>query len=295
MMTRWNTGAERAATLRNGGPQWTYRSSTMQGLSFSFDIQCTERTLGLYLDSLLVELRVKAEAAHTYSLVSGPGNGVQLLLDDRPLARMDDGRSAIAQLLCDINQRVVEASPQHLLFHAGGVQAGAAGILLPAPSGSGKSTLVAGLVGAGLDYLSDEVVGLSFSGGQLLPYPKPLTLKDGSFGVLRHLQPDMTSVSADFLGPEWHVGPAAMRPDAIGSPCAPTLVVVPHYAAGSITALRPLARAEAFLALAVNTVNLDSHGAQGTELLGQLVERCDCYLLEMSDLAAAVELVLGLE
>jgi len=44
----------------------------------------------------------------------------------------------------------------------------------------------------------------------------------------------------------------------------------------------------------VNTVNLKSHGARGVQLLADLVEQCDTYQLEMSDLREARRIVLGL-
>ena len=63
---------------------------------------------------------------------------------------------------------------------------------MPAASGSGKSTLTAGLARAGLGYLSDELVALELDGavpGRLLPYPKPITVKPGSFAVLADMDP----------------------------------------------------------------------------------------------------------
>lgn len=69
---------------------------------------------------------------------------------------------------------MVDASGDHLLFHAGAVQGANGGVMLPGVSGSGKSTLVAGLVRGGLGYLSDEVVAVSLSEPLMLPYPKAI-------------------------------------------------------------------------------------------------------------------------
>jgi len=266
----------------------------MQGLSFRFAVRCTDQRLGLHLESLLAPLRVTGPAAHWYSLVTRSAGRVDVRLDDTTVASLPDAQSAAAWLLWDLNRAVVDASSEHLLFHAGGVQAGDSGVLLPAPSGSGKTTLVAALVQAGLGYLSDEVIALTGSGAQLLPYSKPLTLKAGTFELLRGLQPAFEPAPTGLVGDEWHLRPTDIRADAGGGPCRPKVIVCPRYVPGAVTTLRRLEPTEAFLAIMVNTVNLKSHGARGVQLLADLVEQCDTYQLEMSDLREARRIVLGL-
>ena len=45
------------------------------------------------------------------------------------------------------------------------------------------------------------------------------------------------------------------------------------------------------MALAVNAVNFAEHGTDGARALGDLVQRCECMTLTMSDLDEAVEVV----
>jgi len=223
-----------------------------------------------------------------------PDGGVEVWLDDVVVAALRDGAEAVTWFLSDLNRAVVDASTGHLLFHAGAVEHRGAGVLLPAPSGSGKSTLVAALVRRGLGHLSDEVVALSACGGRLLAFPKPLAVKPGSFGVLGELEPVLAGPWAAFSGGQWHVAPAAIREGAVGPACSPQLVLVPRYVPGGRTALTVLTKAEAFLAVAFNTAYFDRLGTRGARLLGELVDYCDCYGLEMSDLDEACRLVLGL-
>jgi hypothetical protein len=179
------------------------------------------------------------------------------------------------------------------------VQMGPTGVLLPAPSGAGKSTTVAGLVHAGFEYLSDELVALDVSAQRLLhPFPKPLTLKPGSFDVVRAMDPGLDPAghpeSSGYVGYEWNIPPDRIRKGSVGSLCLPAVVVVPQFVAGARTALTPLAADDAFLALALNTVNLDTLGGRGAVLVHDLVERCDCYTLEIGDLSTACRLMLEL-
>jgi hypothetical protein len=205
-------------------------------------------------------------------------------------------------LVWDVNRLAAERSGQHLLFHSGGLEAaGGIGILVPAVSGSGKSTLTAGLAQAGLGYLSDELVALELDGavpGRLLPYPKPITVKPGSFGVLAAMDPGpfddgWFAASAGAPG-EWQVPVGEGTGRRVGSPCRPGFVIVPHYDPSAETALTRLSETEAFFALALHAVNMLPHGADATAAIGRLAADCECYTLAMSDLDAACALVLGL-
>jgi hypothetical protein len=276
------------------GVTWAHHSPPLGGLSFRFDVRCDDEELGCHVESLLAALEAVGPTPHCYSLLTPSGGGVNLYLDEHMVASLDTPSAAIDWLLWDINRAVADASGEHILFHAGGVQAGEAGVILPAPSGSGKSTLVAGLVRDGLPYLSDELIAVSTTGGQLLPYPKPLALKSGSFSALKDLEPKWAARAARFAGEEWYVPIRDIEMGMVGDPSAPRFVIVPRFSAAGPTRLTSLSRTEAFLALATNSVNLDDHGASGAKLLGELVAGADCYQLEMSDLRHACALVMEL-
>ena len=81
---------------------------------------------------------------------------------------------------------------------------------------------------------------------------------------------------------------------AIGTPCVPGFVIVPHHDAGAETTLTPLSDTQAFFALALNAVNLVAHGSAGTRALGRLAQGCPCFSLTFSDLDEACRLVLEL-
>jgi hypothetical protein len=281
-------------TPARDGVTWAHSTPTLSGLSFDFAVRCDDEQFGRYVEDLLAALATPGKPTHCYSMAAAATGGIDLSLDGERIAQLATVSASVDWLLWDINRAVAGASGEHLLFHAGGVQMGDAGIVVPAPSGSGKSTLVAGLVRAGLAYLSDELVALTMPGAQLLPYPKPLALKPGSFAVLNDLRPATDVTPSHYVGDEWYLPVQHIANGMVGKPCDPRFVIVPHFATDAVTALVPLTRTEAFLALATNSVNLDDHGAGGAQMLGELVDRCGCYRLEMSDLTQACHLVMAL-
>ena len=282
----------------------------MRGLSYRFAVRCDDERLGERVDAVLAGLRDPDAAAttvdHWYSLTATPGGAgtLDVTRDDDPLAHDQCPGDALSWVVWDVNRSTAEASGEHLLFHAGALDACGTGILLPGTSGSGKSTLTAGLARVGLGYLTDELAALDLRSGQLLPYPKPITLKAGSFAVLPELDPDggrnpglsagIGAGAGRWAGEEWQVAVGGDTGRRVGQACAPRLVVVPRFAAGVPTHLTPLSNTEAFLSLALHAVNLLPHGVAGSAALGRVVAQSDCYALTMSDLDEACALVSGL-
>jgi hypothetical protein len=298
--------------------RWAHRTPSLNGLSYRFAVRSDDARLGAYAERVLSGLRGEGPVEHWYSLTrsgsgsgsgsdSGSGMAVDVAVDGAAGVQARRPADALAWVVWHANQAAAESGREHLLFHAAGVGVGAGGgvcgVLMPGASGSGKSTLSAGLVRAGLSYLSDELVALSLdpAGGRLLPYAKPITVKPGSFGVLRAMGPgsaarhggeDGAGTDELWAGEEWllPVGAEVGRP--VAPPCAPGFVVVPRYESGATTELRPLSETEAFVALSVNAVNFRQHGEAGVRALGDLVARCECAALTMSDLDEACGLVL---
>jgi hypothetical protein len=264
-------------------------------------VRADDERVGRHVDSVLAGLRVPDDAApvdHWYSLTASDTavGTIDVRLDGDELVRAQRPGDALGWVIRNLNRSAAEASGGHLLFHAGALEVDGIGVLVPGASGSGKSTLVAGLVRVGLGYLTDELAALDMATGRLVPYPKPITLKPGSFDVLSDMTPaDCSGPGRDpWAGEEWHVAVGTGTGRRIGRACKPGIVVVPRYVAGAGTALTALSATEAFFALAVNAVNLVPHGSVGTQALGRLAAMCPCFALTMSDLDEACRLVLEL-
>lgn len=263
-----------------------------RALSHCFTVRSDDDDLGRLTDLALGALRVPGGTATgvAYALRAsstapeGSPGAVDVWRDDLLLAQHQRHGDALGWLVWDVNRSAAEASGHHLLFHAAALEASGTGIVLPGASGSGKSTLAAALARAGHGYLTDELTAFDLDRGELLPYPKPITVKPGSFGVLADMDPHAG-------GAEWQVPVGGDSGRAVGHACAPGLLVFPRYDAGAPNAVAPLSDTEAFFALALNAVNMLAHGAAGTAALGAMVARCQCVALTFSDLAAACDLI----
>ena len=290
---------------------WAHCTPNLQALSYRFAVCCDDAAVGAHIEAVLSALRdtedpdafaVGDPAPHCYALTASPerSGAFDVHRDDELVESGLAPGPAVGWLMWDVNRLAAELSGEHLLFHSGGLEASGVGILVPAASGSGKSTLTAGLVRSGLGYLSDELVALELDGsgpGRLLPYPKPITVKPGSFGVLADMAPSVHDEFGETDGEsaqEWLVPVGGDTGRRVGAPCEPGFVIVPRYAASAETALTPLSETEAYFTLALHAVNLLPHGATGSEALGSLAAHCASYALTFSDLDAACELVLGL-
>jgi hypothetical protein len=265
-------------------------TAVLRALSFRFAVRSDDADLVRHVEGLLCGLRDDAagtEAEHWYTLCTH-SDGIDVWRDDEPVALGVTAAAVAAWVVWDINRSAVESSGEHLLFHAAALEVDGSGLLLPGASGSGKSTLAAALATEGAGYLSDELVALDLNSGALVPYPKPISLKSGSFALLAHLGPGERAVRASFWGErEWQVAVGEQAGLPLGRPCPTRLVMAPHYRPGAPTVVQPMTETEAFFSVAAHAVNLGPHGARGTAMLAELASNCRCVSLIFSDLGDA--------
>lgn len=265
-------------------------------LGFSFSLRVTDPDMGRYLEGVLGSVGTTGEAQHRYVLVDrGPASRLRrfvLFYDGLVAGRFGSSSVAVAYLLWHVNSKVVAHSPEYLLLHAAAVEHRGIGILLPAPMDSGKTTLAAGLVQAGLRYVTDECAALHASSLELHPYPKALSIDQGSWDVLASLRPP--AEAGGYNVAQWHVPPTSIRPGAVAPVCRPNLIVSPRYEGGATTELVPMRPAEALFLLTQNSFDLERRRSVGLLSLATVVRRCRAYRLRVGSLTDACEAVLGL-
>ncbi len=193
-----------------------------------------------------------------------------------------------------LNWLIASRAHQYLQFHAAILERGGRALLLPASPGSGKSTLCTALMLRGWRLLSDEFGLLRPETGLLEPLPRPIPLKNDSIDIIRQFSKDAV------LGPTYprtrkgdvaHVRPSAESFLAATTPAKPAWIVFPRYLAGAAELLHPFAKGRAFLKLSGNSFNYRLQGARGFTAVADLINTCDTWYLEFSNLDKAVALV----
>lgn len=191
-----------------------------------------------------------------------------------------------------LNWCVSSRAHRYLVIHAAVLErAGGGALVMPAPPGSGKSTLCAALAARGWRLLSDELAILDPADGLLLPLPRPISLKNGSIGVISRFAPQAVisrPVADTGKGTVAHV--RAPRPSVLraGERAAPAWIVFPRYCAGAATSLAPLAPARAFMRVAENAFNYSLLGARGFHALAHMADQCAAFEFNYSDLDDAL-------
>jgi len=193
-----------------------------------------------------------------------------------------------------MNVCVFQRPHEYFMLHAAVVERNGRAVLLPGRAGSGKSTLCAGLIHRGWRLLSDEVALIRPGHGDLLPVPRPVSLKDKSIGVIRRFAPDA------ILGPEWpgtakgtvaHMLPPAVSVARAHDVATPRWIVFPSFSVNAPTSLESIKKGTALMRAADNSFNYSVHGERGFMMLSDLIDRCECYELTFGNLDDAIETI----
>ena len=273
---------------------WAHRSSSFGALFHQFAVRTTDINVGWYVTELLAAMTSPQQPAGWYSLVNqraSSGQQCALYWRTARLTVAPHAAEAVSWLLHHANRYAIETCARDLVLHAAAAEHEGHALLFPAAPGSGKSTLVAGLIRAGLRYLTDDAAAVDLQSLRVRPYPKPIAIEPGSQDVLRDLEPSSAPAGA---GRAWQVPVSAIRGGSVADAAPPSFVVAPRYQAGAVTSLVPMRPAEAVMVLAENSFNLLSHGQVGLEALALVVQRSQCYRLTVGDLDVACRLVLEL-
>jgi HprK-related kinase A len=182
---------------------------------------------------------------------------------------------------------------RYLILHAAVIERDGMAAIFPAPPGSGKSTLCAGLTFSGWRLLSDELAVIDPNTGELLPVPRPISLKNASIDALGRFAPSAVigpAVHETVKGSVAHVQPPAVGVHAAAQRSRAAWVVLPRYVAGAPPTLEPLSKGAALMQLVDNAFNYHVHRRRGFDTLAALVDGCDSHVFSYSRLpdAAAV-------
>jgi HprK-related kinase A len=265
-------------------------------------VQCTDVDFGARVKRLMRSFRTGGNQAEPYlelSLVMAPPNRDPAI---RRFHFVYRGGSRVGRtthhwevfrfLECQLDFLLADRVDQALLLHSGAVARGNTGVLLPGPSGSGKSSLSLALVQSGCRYFSDEIGVVDPDTSELLPFPKPVNIKNTS------IFPDLAQRPDLWLGPDnfqtpgvWYLHPEDLSPGSLGSQATVQYIIFPTYQSGQTSQLVPLDPGAALKELITNSINLPALGNRGFHGLASLARQARCFSLESGDLVESVELI----
>ena len=198
---------------------------------------------------------------------------------------------AFAMLEWGMNWCIATSAHHYLLLHAAVLERHGRAVILPGDPGAGKSTLTAALMLSGWRLLSDEITMIDRDDGLIVPLARPVGLKNRSIEIIRNF--DSQAVIGD-VAPDTHKGTVGhLRPTAesvarMADKAAPAHVVFPRWRAGAMTDLRSRAKADAFMHSATHAFNYSLLGRLGFDLNAALIDTCECWDFEYSQLDAAL-------
>lgn len=198
---------------------------------------------------------------------------------------------AFALLEWGMNWCIATQAHHYLLIHAAVVERHGHCVLLPGEPGAGKSTLTAALALSGWRLLSDEMTIVDRDDGLIAPLCRPVSLKNESIDIVRRRFPDAVfgDVARDtHKGTVSHLKPPSASVARMHDKGRARHVVFPRWRAGAATTLTPRPKADAFMHLATHAFNYSLLGRLGFELNAALIDACDCWDFEYSDLDDAL-------
>lgn len=199
---------------------------------------------------------------------------------------------APAVLEWGLNWAIASSCHQWLGVHAACIEREGAAVILPAPPGSGKSTLCAALVLRGWRLLSDELTLIDTATLQVQALARPVNLKNASIELIRSFEPSTEwgpQVFDTVKGRVTHLCPPRSSVARMNETAMPRWVVFPRFEAGAQPTLTPRRKAATFTQLGENAFNYGVLGELGFEVIGRVLDLCDCYDFTYSRLEDALE------
>ena len=199
---------------------------------------------------------------------------------------------AFALLEWGMNWCIAGHSHHYLLLHAAVLERNGRCVVLPGDPGAGKSTLTAALTLSGWRLLSDELTIIDRADGLIVPLARPVSLKNQSIEIIRAF--DASAVLGELAydthkGTVSHLRPTADSVARMGEKGRAAHIVFPRWKAGASTRLDTHSKADAFMHAANHAFNYSLLGRLGFDLNAGLIDACDCWDFEYSELSEALK------
>ncbi len=191
-----------------------------------------------------------------------------------------------------MNLQMALAQRRYLLLHASSVERDGMALVMTGVSGAGKSTLATLLMARGWRFMGDEFALLDPETGMILGFPRLVSLKNESVGVVERLMPDARfgpMLPGTPKGDIRHVVPDARAISAMNVPARPALILFPRF--GFSAEDRPVLPSEIFVRLTQASTNYVAMAERGFDALTALVRSVPARAIDYPDTDAAIALV----
>ena len=181
---------------------------------------------------------------------------------------------------------------RHLLLHASAVERDGRVLVMTGASGSGKSTLAALLACRGWRFLGDEFVLLDPLSGDIMPFPRLISLKNSAIAAMEAAGPDALfgPLMRDTpKGDIRHMVPPADAIARMGEGGRPALLLFPRF--GEPRAVRSVAAGETFMRLTQASTNYVALGEAGFTALARFVKSVPSLAIDYESGEEAIALV----
>jgi len=163
---------------------WKRRHYRMLGTTFS--IGFSDSALEALVDPVLSHLSVAepSDDARTLDIVD-TGREIQVIGGYRIIGRCPTRRGLAPLIHGLVGLISIRAHPYLFAIHGSGLARPDGALILAGRSGCGKTTMAAALMAAGWDYMSDDTILLAPGTLEAVPVPYSLSIKQGSWSLLR--------------------------------------------------------------------------------------------------------------
>lgn len=280
--------------VQNGSPPW--RSGLCAAVRHRFEVAAdSPHELKSMLTPIVNPLRVPeavphpdAQAPGRYRIVRRVASEVpyELYYEGQRITQAVRARALVRFLTWHINRQMIEKSTtDHVVLHAAAATRAGITVMLPGDQEHGKTTTVAGLLREGYDYVTDEAVAVDPAAMRITPFPKALSIDDGSWALFPECRPSgETPEIRQWQVPAETLGSRSLRHQV----AAPLVIVFPRFVAGASTRCSALSRAEAVREMAQATFHFPQQPVRNLHALAALARDATVVRLRIGSLDDAI-------